>query len=85
MTVTAPPDDPAPPAVVLPTAAAPPTAAAFGPLPVAAQLVAATPSPQTSAVAADTESGANAVWWLGGGLLLAAALTLLVPFRKESR
>lgn len=89
VTVTAAPPpapvQPAPPAVVPPTASAPPTAAAVGPLPVAAQLVAATPTPQTSASSADSESGANAVWWLGGGLLLAAALTLLLPIRKASR
>lgn len=78
------PVQPAPPAVEIPTAAAVPTAAAL-PLPVAAQLVAATATPQTSAVEADSESGANAVWWLGGGLLLAAALTLLIPARKASR
>lgn len=89
VTVTAAPPaapvQPAPPAVVPPTVAAPPTAAAVGPLPVAAQLVAATPTPQTSASSADSESGANAVWWLGGGLLLAAALTLLIPIRKAPR
>lgn len=88
VTVTAQPApvaQPAPPAVELPTAAVPPTAAAVAPLPAAAQLVAATPTPQTSASSADSESGAVAVWWLGGGLLLAAALTLLLPFRKESR
>ncbi len=88
VTVTAAPDpvvQPAPPAVVLPTVAAPPTAVAVGPLPVAAQLVAATPAPRTSAASADTESGADAVWWLGGGLLLAAALTLLIPIRKAPR
>lgn len=88
VTVTATPApvvQPAPPVVVPPTVSAPPTAAAVGPVPVAAQLVAATPSPQTSAASADSESGAIAVWWLGGGLLLAAALTLLLPFRKEPR
>lgn len=90
VTVTAQPApvvQPAPPAVVPPTVAAPPTAAAIGAMPVAAQLVAATPTPQTSASSADpdSESGAIAVWWLGGGLLLAAALTLLVPLRKASR
>ncbi|MGB0100348.1 MAG: hypothetical protein WBP61_08710, partial [Nocardioides sp.] len=59
-------------------------AASLGALPAATQLVAAT---QISAASADpdTESGASAVWWLGSGLLLAAALTLLVPARKESR
>lgn len=88
VTVTATPApvvQPALPPVVPPTVAAPPTAAAAGPLPVAAQLVAATPSPETSASSADSESGAIAVWWLGGGLLLAAALTLLIPARKGSR
>lgn len=86
VTVTAPPDpvvQPAPPAVVPPTVSAPPTVAAVGPLPVAAQLVAA-PAP----VAADTTddpTDPTTVWWFGAGLLLAAALTLLIPFRKESR
>jgi hypothetical protein len=87
VTVTATPApvvQPDPPAVVPPVASAPPTAAATGALPVAAQLVAATPTPQTSAASADSESGAIAVWWLGGGLLLAAALTLLLPLRKGS-
>ena len=88
VTVTATPApvvQPAPPAVVPPTAAVPPAAAAVGPLPVAAPRGAAPPAPPTSAAPADSESGAVAVWWLGGGLLLAAALTFLLPIRKASR
>lgn len=86
VTVTAQPDpvvQPAPPAVVPPTVAVPPTAAAVGALPVAAQLVAA-PEP-VAATTPDEPTDPTPVWWLGAGLLLAAALTLLIPFRKESR
>lgn len=77
----APPVQPAPPAVELPTAAVPTAAAA--PLPVAAQLVAA-PAP-VAASTTDAPTDLTPVWWLGAGLLLVAALTLLIPFRKESR
>jgi hypothetical protein len=82
--VTAAPDPPA--AVAPPSVPLPSTAPAAGTLPVAAQLVAATPplsDPQSSAAPAEPESGVTAVWWLGSGLLLAAALTLLIPIRKE--
>jgi hypothetical protein len=51
-------------------------------LPAAAQLVAA---PLTSADPAEPESDATWIWWLGGGLLLAAALTLLVPVGRSGR
>lgn len=86
VTVTAQPDpavQPAPPPVELPTVSAPPTVAAVGPLPAAAQLVAA-PAP-AAATPTDEPTDPTPVWWLGAGLLLAAALTLLSPFRKESR
>jgi hypothetical protein len=80
VTVSAAPDpatQPAPPAVVPPAA----SSSGAAQLPVATQLVAATPS--TSAAPADTEPRGVAAWWLGGGLLLAAALILLAPIRKD--
>lgn len=86
-TVTARPA-PAPPAVALPAAPsvpAVPTAEAPAvdmALPLAAQLVAA---PQTSAAPAEPASDATWIWWLGGGLLIAAALTLLVPVGRPRR
>lgn len=81
VTITAP---PAPAPVAAPPPAPVPSGASTTPgadvLPAAAQLVA---SPQSSAAPAEPESGVTAVWWLGSGLLLAAALTLLIPIRKE--
>lgn len=85
VTVTATPApvvQPAPPAVEVPTASAPPTVPAAA-LPVATQLVAA-PAP-VAATTTDEPTDPNPVWWLGAGLLLAAALTLLIPIRKASR
>jgi hypothetical protein len=73
----------APPAA--PTAPAVPTSsvpAAGTTLPAAAHLVAA---PLTSDPRPEPESDATWIWWLGGGLLLAAALTLLVPAGRPGR
>ncbi|KQW45202.1 hypothetical protein ASC77_20740 [Nocardioides sp. Root1257] len=86
VTVTAAPVPVAPIAPpVAPTLPAVPTssAAALGAtLPSAAQLVAA---PLTSTDAVEPESDATWIWWLGGGLLLVAALTLLVPVGRPRR
>lgn len=68
----------APPAPAVPTS----SAAAGGTLPAAAQLVAA---PLTSDPRPEPKSEATWIWWLGGGLLLAAALTLLVPVGRPRR
>lgn len=66
-----------------PTLPAVPTAPAVDTaLPLAAQLVAADRTP-TAAV--EPASEATRIWWLGGGLLLAAALTLLVPVGRPRR
>jgi Htaa protein len=69
----------APTVPAVPTASAP---AVAGALPAATQLVAA---PLTSAAPAEPESDATWLWWLGGGLLLAAAITLLVPVGRPRR
>jgi hypothetical protein len=42
-------------------------------------------APLTSADPVEPESDATWIWWLGGGLLLAAALTLLVPVGRPRR
>jgi len=85
VTVTAAPVPVAPVAPpVAPTAPAVPTSSvpAAGTLPAAAQLVAA---PLTSGTRTEPKSDATRTWWLGGGLLLAAALTLLVPVGRPRR
>ena len=69
----------APPAPAVPTSSVP---VAGSTLPAAAQLVAA---PLTSDPRTEPKSEATWIWWLGGGLLLAAALTLLVPVGRPRR
>jgi len=86
VTVTAAPAPVTPVApLAAPTLPAVPTSSvpvAGGALPAAAQLVA---GPLTSAPRTEPESDATWIWWLGGGLLLAAALTLLVPVGQPRR
>lgn len=73
---------PVPPAVVPPTAAIPPTSFAVASLPVASQMERI--APVSASTGGADGADATPIWWLGGGLLFAAALTLLIPLGKES-